>query len=161
MQQALGGAVELHDAQVELAIGGLEGDGAVVQAIGLVVGLGLVRLLHQVAGLLEIVLLLLIELLDLLRDGEQIFGHFVVALVTMAPGAAALAEEIFAFGERPADIVGDENHIRGVANLTARLIISRREKGPEPVFVFAVSFFNTSGRAAIALVARRAAELFL
>src|SRR5258708_16862272 len=94
----------------------------------LVVGFGLVRLLHQVARLLVIVLLLLIELLDLLRDGEQVLGLFVVALVTMAPGTAALAEEILAFGERPADIVGDEDHVRGVADLTARLIISRVEK---------------------------------
>ena len=160
MQQALGGAVELDDAQVELAIGYLESDGAIVQAIGFIVGLGLVGLLHQVASLLEIVFLLLIELLDLLCNGEQVLGFLVVALVTMAPGAAALAEQILAFGERPAHVVADENHVRGVANLTARLVVSRGEKRPEPVFVVAVGFFNAGGGAAIALVAGRAAVFF-
>jgi CBS domain-containing protein len=77
----------------------------------------------------------------------------------VATHAAALAEEIFAFADHPADLVGDENHVGGVANLTARLVVSRGEDRPEPVFVVTVGFFNASGGASVALVARRAGEL--
>ncbi len=159
MQEALGGTVELHDAEVKLAVGDFKSDGAIVQAIGFVVALGFVSLFHQVAGLLEIVAFLLIELLDLLGDGEEVFWFLVIAFVAVATHAAALAEKILAFGERPADVVADDDHIRGVANLAAGFVISRREKRPEPVFVIAVGFFNAGGGAAIALVAWRAAEL--
>ena len=61
LQQALGGAVELDNAQVEFAVGDLQRDGAIVQTIGFLVGLGGVGLLHQVDGLLQVVLFLLLD----------------------------------------------------------------------------------------------------
>src|SRR5205807_10665256 len=107
--RSLGGTIELHDAQVELAVGDFESDGAIVEAVGFLVALGFVGLLHQVASLLEVVLLLLIELLDLLGDGEQILGFLVIAFETVTADAAALAEKILAFADHPADVIGNQN----------------------------------------------------
>src|SRR5207249_10429599 len=114
---------------------------------------------HQVAGLLEVIFLLLIELLDLLGDGEQIFGFLVVAFETVTAHAAALAEKILAFADHPADVVGNDDHIGGMANLTACFEVSTRKYRPELVFIIAMRLFNAGGGAPIALVARRAAEL--
>ena len=160
LQETLGGAVEQHDAQVELAVSDLQSHGAIVHAVGFVVGLGLVGLLHQLACLLEIVFLLLFELLDLLADGEQVFRFLVVALVAMATHTATLAEKIFAFAERPPDIVADEYHVRRVARLAARFHVSTGEERPEPMFIGTVSFLDARGGAAIPLVAGRTSILF-
>src|ERR1700716_2584117 len=92
--------------------------------IGFLVALSLVGLLHQIAGLLGIVLFLLLELLDLLCDGEEVFRFLVIAFVTVAAYAAALAEKIFAIAKRPAHVVADQNHVRGVAGLAAGFPIS-------------------------------------
>src|SRR5438445_2234288 len=159
LEETLGGTIELHDAQVELAVGDFESDGAIVEAVGFLVALGFVGLLHQVASLLEVVLLLLIELLDLLGDGEQILGFLVIAFETVTADAAALAEKILAFADHPADVIGNQNHVGGVANLTGRFEICTRKDGPQPVFIVAVRFFNAGGGASISLVARRTAEL--
>ena len=149
----------MHDAQVELAVGDFESDGAIVEAVGFLVALGFVGLLHQVAGLLEVVLLLLIELLDLLGDGEQILGFLVVAFETVTADAAALAEKILAFTDHPPNVIGDDDHVGGVANLAARFEICTRKDGPQPVFIVTVRFFDASSGASITLVARRTAEL--
>src|SRR6202011_4620134 len=100
-----------------------------------VICLGGVGLLHQVVGLLEVVFFLLLNELDLLGDGEQVFGLFVVAFVAMATDAAALAEKILAFRYSPADIVGNQNHVGGMAGLAAGFQISAWEQRPEPVLV--------------------------
>ena len=101
--------------------------GAIVEAIGVFVGLGGVGLLHEVVGLLEVVFLFLINELDLLGDGEEIFRLFVVAFVAMAAHAAPLTEQIFALGEGPADIIVHQHHIRGMTGLAARFHISPGE----------------------------------
>ncbi len=77
--------------------------------------------------MLEVVFFLLLDELDLLRDGEQVFRFFVVAFVTMAAYAAALTVQILAFGESPAHIVGHQHHIRRVAGLAAGFYISPGE----------------------------------
>src|SRR5438552_359462 len=159
LEETLGGTIELHDAQVELAVGDFESDGAIVEAVGFLVALGFVGLLHQVAGLLEVVLLLLIELLDLLGDGEQILGFLVVAFETVTADAATLAEKILAFADHPPNVIGDDDHVGGVANLAARFVILRCENGPEPMFIVAMSFFSAGGGAPVALMARGTAEL--
>src|SRR2546430_5398073 len=60
---------------------------------------------------------------------------------------------------RSADVVGNDDHIGGMANLTACFEVSTRKYRPEPVFIIAMRLFNAGGGAPIALVARRAAEL--
>jgi len=70
LQEAFVSAIELNDAQVEFAVGDFEGDGAIVEAIGVFVALRSVSLLHEVVGLLEVIFLFLIDELDLLGDGE-------------------------------------------------------------------------------------------
>ena len=127
MQQAFVSAIELNDAQVEFAVGDFEGYGAIVEAVGVFVGLCGVGLLHEVVGLLEVIFLFLIDELDLLGDGEEVFGFFVVAFVAMATHAAALTKEILALGERPAHIIGHQHHIRGVTILAASFHISPGE----------------------------------
>src|SRR5262249_10024993 len=159
LQQALGSPIELNDTQVELAIGHFQSYRAIIQAIRFFVGLRSVGLLHQIVRLLKIVFLLLLDELDLLSDGEQVLGLFVIALIAMAAHAAALAKQILAFGEGPANVVGHEYHVRGMAGLAAGFDVSAREQGPEPVLVIAVSFFNTGGGASVTLVAWRAAKL--
>ena len=149
----------MHDAQVQFAVGDLQCDGAVVQPVGLVVALGRVGLLHQIVRLLEIVFLLLLDLLDLLCDGEQVFGFLVIAFVTVTAYAAPLAEKILAVAERPTHVVADQHHVRGMAGLATSLHISLGEEGPEPMLVGAMGFFNASGCAAVALMAGRTAEL--
>ena len=159
LQQALCGAVKLDNAQVELAVGDFEGHGAVVEAVGFVIRFRLVGLLHEIGGLFQVVFLLLLEEFDFLPNGKQILRFLVIAFVAMTAHASALAEEILAFAESPADIIADQHYVRGVADLTARFEIAPREDGPEPVLVGAVGLLDTGGGAAIALVARRAAEL--
>src|SRR5207302_11077796 len=159
LEETLGGTIELHDAQVELAVGDFESDGAFVEAVGFLVALGFVGLLHQVAGLLEVVLLLLIELLDLLGDGEQILGFLVVAFETVTADAATLAEKILVFADHPPNVIGDDDHVGGVANLAARFELCTRKDGPQPAFIVAVRFFDAGGGASISLMARGTAEL--
>ena len=158
LQQAFGGAVELHDAEVDFAVLDFQGHGAIVQVVGFLVCSGFVGLRHEVVGLLQMVFLLLFEKLDFLSDGEKVFGLFVVAFVAVAADAPALAEKILAFTDHPADVVVHQNHVRGVANLATGFVISGSEDRPQPMFVSAVSFFDAGGGAAIALVARRTAE---
>ena len=50
-------------------------------------------------------------------------------------------------------------HVGGVAGLAARFDILFGKERPQPVLVVAVSFLDAGGRASIALVAGRAAEL--
>jgi len=47
----------------------------------------------------------------------------------MAADAAALAVEIFAFAEGPADIIANEDHVRGVAGLTSGFHVSLGNNG--------------------------------
>ncbi len=127
LQEAFVRAIELNDAQVKFAVGDFEGDGAIIEAIGVFVGLGGVGLLHEVVGLLEVIFLFLLDELDLLGDGEEVFGFFVVAFVAMAAHAAALTEEILALRESPANIIGHQHHIRGVTVLATGFHISPGE----------------------------------
>src|ERR1700756_994325 len=150
LQQTLGGSIELNYAQVELAVGDFERDGALVEAIGFRIGLGGVGLLPEIVGLLEVVFLFLFDELDLLGDRKQVFGFLVIAFVTMAAHAAALTEKILALGNSPADIVAHQHHIRGVTGLAAGFHIFPGKQWPKPVFVIAVSFFNAGGGPSIA-----------
>ena len=126
--------------------------------IRFLVGLGLVGLGHEVTGLLQIVFLALIEQLDFLADGEKVLGFLVVAFVAMAPDAAALAEQVLALADHPADVIRYENHVGRVANLAASFVVLRGEDRPDPVFVIAVSFLDAGRGAPVSLVAGRAAE---
>ena len=79
----------------------------------------------------------------------------------MASEAAALAEEVFArANDLPFDVATDKFHVRGVASLAAGFDIVFWKQWPQPVLVGAMRFFDASGCAAIALMARRAAEFF-
>ena len=126
--------------------------------IRFLVGLGLVGLGHEVTGLLQIVFLALIEQLDFLADGEKVLRFLVVAFVAMAPDAAALAEQVLALADHPADVIRYENHVGRVANLAASFVVLRGEDRPDPVFVIAVSFLDAGRGAPVSLVAGRAAE---
>ena len=158
LKQALGRAVELHDAQIDFAVFDLERNRAFVEVIRFFVGLRLVGLCHEVVGLFEIVFLLLLEQLDLLTVGEQVFRLFVVTFVAMAANAPALAEQVFSLADNPADVVDRQDHVCGVANLAAGFVVLRGKNRPQPVLVIAMSFFDACCRAAISLMARRAAK---
>src|SRR5579859_1704857 len=78
----------------------------------------------------------------------------------MAANAAALAEKVFPLAKRPADIVDDQHHVRGVTGLAAGFDISFREERPKPVLIGAVGFLDAGRCAAIALMAGGTAKFF-
>src|SRR2546430_11476461 len=47
---------------------------------------------------------------------------------------------------RSADVVGNDDHIGGMANLTACFEVSTRKYRPEPVFIIAMRLFNAGDR---------------
>ncbi len=160
LHQAVRLEIELLDAAVELAVRYLERDGFVVQPVRFFIRLGGVRLLHQVGGLLDVFFPLLLELLDPLRHRSEFLRLAVISLVTMATNAAALAEQVLAFAERPAHVSADEHHVGLVAGLAAGFHVGFAEERPQPVLVVSVRLFDAGGGPSVALVARRAAKLF-
>src|SRR5581483_4305376 len=119
---------------------------------------GGVGLLVQDRCLVQVFLLLRLELLDLLRHGQQVFRLPVVVLIAMAAVAAAQPEQELAFindvGRRRRQV-----RIRRVAELASRLNVLLLEQRPQPVLVIAVRLLHAGGRAPVALVTRRAAKL--
>jgi len=65
---------------------------------------------------------------------------------------AALAEKIFAIAEGPTHVVADQHHVAAWQVWQPASIFPGEER-PEPVLVGAMSFFNTRGCAAVALMA--------
>src|SRR5215469_13891122 len=77
----------------------------------------------------------------------------------MAAHAAALAEEVLALADGPADVAADQDHVGGVTGLASGFRVFFGEERPQPVLVVAMSFFDAGGGASIALVAGRTTEL--
>ena len=79
----------------------------------------------------------------------------------MAAHAAALAEKVFAAVDGfKLHVAAGQHHVGGMAILASGLRVFFGEQRPKPVLVIAVRFFHAGGGAAVALVARRAPELF-
>ena len=152
--------IELLNASVDLAVRDFQPDSFVIQSVGFLVALSGVGLLHKVGRLLHIVLFLRLKLLELLINGLQVLGFFVVSLIAVAAVATSLAEQIFAIANLPAHVAADQHHVGCVAGLASGFDVFLREERPQPVLIIAVGFLNTRGGAAIPLVARRASELF-
>src|SRR5579859_5690710 len=78
----------------------------------------------------------------------------------MAAHASALAEEVFTVVDRvPLHVSAGQHHVGGMAALTARLRILFGIQWPKPVFVISVRLLDAGGRAPVALMTGRAAEL--
>ena len=79
----------------------------------------------------------------------------------MAAHASSLAEEVFAVVDGlPLHVAAGQHHVGRVAILATRLRIFLGIQRPEPVLVVSVRFLYARGGAAVALMARRASELF-
>ena len=103
----MGAKIDLLQAAVNLAVGDPQADSLVIQAIGFVIALRGVGLLHQISRLLGVIQLFSFQALGLLIERLQLFRFFVVAFVAMAAHATALAEEVFALADGPAHISAD------------------------------------------------------
>ncbi len=159
LQQALRRPVQLHDPQIQFAVRHPQRHRLVVQTVRFLIRLCRIGLLHQERGLLQVIFLLRLHLLDLLRDGVDIFRFLVVAFVSMAARASALPEKVLPLGQRPAHIAAHQHHVSGVASLASCLDIRLRKHRPQPMFIIPVRFLHAGRSAPISLVARSASEL--
>ena len=127
----MGLEIELLDSPIKLRVGDFQRDRLIVEAVGLFVALGCIRLLHEVGGILQVIYLLLLEELDLLVDRLELLGLAIVAFIAMAAYAAAVTEEALAGTDHiPCAIGFGEHHVGGVAGLASGLDVLFGEHRP-------------------------------
>src|SRR5579862_3568161 len=125
-----------------------------IQLVGFVIGLGGIGLLHQLSRILYVLFFLSFNLLDLLADGVQILGLFVVSLITVAAIAAAPPEQVLPrIDGGKLRIAAGQNHVGSVTSLATGFGIFLGIERPEPVLIIAVRLFDAGGGTPISLVA--------
>ena len=150
--------VELVELRLYLTVSDGQTLGLREQSLCALVGdSGRARLGPRNLGLVLVGRYLVFELLaELARVCERV-RFAVEALVAMAADAAALVEEVFAFGQSRRAL---KHAVSRVALVAARLHVLLREEREEPELVFAVPLLDRCRRATVAPVAARTAELF-
>src|SRR5207245_1862739 len=151
--------IKLLQTPVELAVGHAQGNGLVVQPVCFFIRRSCVGLLHQVRGLLGIFFFLGFKLLELLADGIQILGLFLIALVAMTSHTATLPEKALAVIDgSPRYVATGQHYVRGMTALATRLCVLLRIKRPQPMLIISVRLLDAGSGATVSLMARRAAE---